>query len=444
LNKKIKAMKLNWIVPLAIFLFSYTVEAQNLKKNELKILKSVEANYSASVKLLEETVRVNSGTQNLEGVKKVGMIYKKFLDDLGFETRWVDMPPSMKRGGHLIGEIKGKRGKRVLLIGHIDTVFEPSTNDTGWKFMDSIAMGPGSNDMKGGNMVLLAALKALKDNELLKDRSIMVILHGDEESAGRPIDVSRKDIIELAKRSDAALCFETGTGFGEATVARRGSSGWKLTVTGRQAHSAGVFGRNTGGGAIYEASRILHRFYTELQEEYLTYNPGMIVGGTEVLLDSSGTSASVSGKTNIVANTAVVSGDLRFISEEQKNRARDKMRKIVSESLPVTSAVIEFNDGYPSMPPTDGNMALLAELSKVSVDLGKNEVKPYNPGARGAGDISFIAQYTHCLDGLGPLGGRAHAPGEFVNLRTLLDIEKRAALLLYRLTNQEVVIDNKR
>ena len=428
---------------IALLLVSSMVLAQKLKREESQILKSIERNYPISVKILEETVNVNSGTQNIQGVKQVGIIYKKILDELGFTTRWVDMPASMKRGGHLIGEIKGKKGKRVLLIGHMDTVFEPTGSTDGWKMMDSIAMGSGSNDMKGGNMVMLMALKALNENDMLKDRNIIVILHGDEESAGRPLDISRSDIIEAAKRSDVALCFETGTGFREATVARRGSSGWRLTVTGRQAHSAGIFSKNTGGGAIYEASRVLTRFYSELQEEYLTFNPGMIAGGTQVELDSSGT-ARVSGKSNIVANTATVTGDLRFISEEQKARTHEKMKKIVSESLPVTSAEITFTDSYPSMPPTDGNMAVLQELSKVSTDLGQGEVKPYNPGLRGAGDISFIAQYVDCLDGLGPLGGRAHAPGEFVDLKSLLNIEKRTALLVYRLTNQNIHIENKK
>jgi len=433
---------MKFVTILTLSLFSFTAFAQ-LTKQELQIIKNVGKNYEESVSFLEKTVNINSGTYNVEGVKKVGLIYKQFLDELGFTTKWVDMPSEMKRAGHLIGEIKGKKGKRLLLIGHIDTVFEPESNFLTWTRKDSLAWGPGVNDMKGGNMILLYALKAMKEAGLLQDRQVIVILHGDEESAGRPLDVSRKDIVEAAQRSDVALCFETGTGFNYATIARRGTSNWHLEVTGKQGHSSGIFTEHAGAGAVYEASRVLTRFYSELQEQYLTYNPGIILGGTQLTTDSTGTEGRVSGKTNIIANTTVVNGDLRFISEQQKERIREKMKAIVAESLPGTKSVITFSDGYPSMPPTDGNMEVLKRFSKVNTDLGFGEVLPYDPGKRGAGDISFIAQYIDCLDGLGAMGGNAHAPGEFINLNSLVNIEKRVAVLFYRITNEKITVPKK-
>ncbi|MFD3002724.1 M20/M25/M40 family metallo-hydrolase [Pontibacter toksunensis] len=350
--------------------------AQKLTKEEKKVLQNVEKNHPEAVRFLEQTVNINSGTLNPKGVQEAGAVYKKLLEEMGFKTTWVDMPAGMKRGGHLIGELKGKKGKKLLLIGHIDTVFEPESPFQTWQVKDSIATGPGTNDMKGGNMVMLYALKALQEAGQLKDRQVIVILHGDEENPGAPLETSRKDIVEAAKRSDVALGFETGTGFNYATVARRGSSSWTLKVSGKQAHSSGVFSERTGAGAIYEASRILNRFYDELQEEYLTFNPGLMLGGTEVSLDESGTQGTASGKTNLVANTAIVKGDLRFLTEEQKNRAREKMKAIVAESLPQTNAEITFEDGYPAKPPTEGNLALLQVLSQVSQSLGQGEVKP--------------------------------------------------------------------
>ena len=415
-----------------------STNGQKLSKAEKQILKQVEKNHPASVRFLEETVNINSGTYNPEGVRAAGTLYKKMLDEMGFTTRWVEMPDSLERGPHLIGEIKGnKKGKRVLLIGHIDTVFEPDSPFQRWTSQDSIATGPGVNDMKGGNMVIMYALKAMQEAGQLKDRNIIVILHGDEEAPGKPLSISRKDIVEAAQRSDIGLGFETGTGFNYATVARRGSSSWTLTVKGKQAHSSGIFNENIGAGAIYETARILNSFYQELQEENLTFNPGLVLGGTKVNIDSSGTQGSASGKTNLVANTTIVRGDLRFISEEQKERARAKMRAIVAENLPQTEASITFEDGYPAMPPTPGNQALLKQLSKVSTDLGQGEVVAYDPGKRGAADISFIAQYVDGLDGLGVMGTKAHAPGETVDLRTLEDIVKRTAILLHRLTTAE-------
>lgn len=411
--------------------------AQKLSKTETKILKHIEQNNQASLRFLEETVNLNSGTFNVEGVKKAGAVYQKMLNEMGFKTTWVDMPAGMKRGGHLIGEIKGKRGKRLVLIGHIDTVFEPDSPSQRMEFKDTIAIGPGTSDMKGGNMVILYALKALHEAGQLKDRQIVVVLHGDEESPGSPLEISRKDLVEVAKRSDIALAFEGSTGFNYGTIARRGSSSWTLTVSGKQAHSAGIFTKGSGAGAIYEASRILNQFYNEVQEENLTFNPGLIMGGTQVSLDSSGTQGNAAGKINLVANKAVVKGDLRFLTEEQKERARTKMKTIVAQSLPQTQAEISFRDGYPAMPPTQGNRALLQELSKVSTDLNQGEVKAWDPAKRGAGDISFVAQYVDGLDGLGVLGGNSHALQEYVHIPTINNIVKRTAILIHRLTTNK-------
>jgi glutamate carboxypeptidase len=356
------------------------------------------------------------------------------LDALGFQTKWIDMPTEMNRAGHLFAERKGAKGKKVLLIGHIDTVFEPDSPFQKFSLQDSIAYGPGTNDMKGGNMVLLYALRALYNAKLLDNTQIIIALHGDEENAGDPKTISRREIIDAATRSDVALCFEASTGFNEATIARRGSSKWQLTVKGKQAHSSGIFSESVGAGAIYEASRILYQFYNEVPEELLTFSPGLIVGGTTVEMDSENSTGKAFGKSNVVPQEVLIDSDLRFISEEQKAQARIKMNEIVSKNLPHTSAEIVFEDSYPAMPPTDGNKRILEILSKLSVDLGQGPVVPYDPGKRGAGDISFVAQYLDCLDGLGTMGGGAHSPQEYVDLRTINDLIKRTAILIYRLT----------
>lgn len=417
------------------FLWSHsTVCAQQLSKNEKKIISLIDKFGQEPVLFLEKTVNINSGTMNPGGIKEVGTLYKAELDALGFQTRWIEMPKEMNRAGHLFAERQGKKGKRLLLIGHIDTVFEPNSPFQKFSYQDSIAYGPATNDMKGGNMVLLYALKALYQAKLLDDTQIIIALHGDEENAGDPKSISRKDIIDAAKRSDIALGFETSTGFNDATVARRGSSKWQLKVKGKQAHSSGIFSEQVGAGAIYETSRILHQFYTEVQEELLTYSPGLIVGGTSVEMDVENSTGKAFGKSNVVPQEVLVDGDLRFISEEQKERAREKMREIVSQNLPHTDAEILFEDSYPAMSPTEGNMKILEMLSQVSVDLGQGAVKPYDPGKRGAGDISFVAQYLDCLDGLGVMGGGAHSPDEYVELNTINDLIKRTAILIYRLT----------
>jgi len=423
---------------LACVLFSAFLSAQSLNRTERKILKTVQANNQEAIDFLKKVVNINSGTLNLKGVKEVGMVFKDQFDQLGFNTSWIGMPLEMNRAGHLFAETSGSKGKKLLLIGHLDTVFEEDSPFQEFKMVnDSIAHAPGGNDMKGGNVIILYALKALHEHGLLKNRQVIVAYTGDEESTGKPLSISRKDLIEAAKRSDIALGFETATGFNNATIARRGSSGWSVKVKGRRAHSSGVFNDRVGAGSIFEMSRILHEFYTQVKgEEYLTFNPGVLLGGTFVDFDSANSKGTAFGKSNVVAQTAEVKGGLRFISEEQKERARSKMRAIVAQNLPQTSAEISFIDSYPAMGPTEGNKALLQSLSDVSEDLGYGAVAAYDPSKRGAADVSFVAQYVDCLDGLGTMGSRAHTPEETVNLKTIEALTARAAIFIYRLITQ--------
>ena len=423
---------------LLFLFFCVQLPAQKLSKVERKLVKTVEANNSEAIKFLENVVNINSGTLNAKGVREVGMVFKNAFENINFNSKWIEMPEEMNRAGHFFAETEGTKGKKLLLIGHLDTVFEENSPFQEFtRVNDSIAHAPGGNDMKGGDVIVLYALKALHANGLLHDAQIIVAFTGDEESTGKPLDISRKDLIEAAKRSDIALGFENSTGFNYATVARRGASGWQLEVEGKRAHSSGIFNERVGAGAIFEMSRILNAFYEEVRGgEYLTFNPGILMGGTFVDYDKTTGKGEVFGKSNVVSQTAMVKGGLRFISEEQKEEARNRMREIVTNNLPQTSATISFTDSYPAMVPTEGNNRLLAELNQVSLDLGQGEVIGYDPGKRGAADTSFVAKYVDCLDGLGTMGSGAHTPEETVNLNTIEDLTKRTAVLIYRLINQ--------
>jgi glutamate carboxypeptidase len=404
------------------------VQAQTLSPDEQKIAGYIDAHQVEEIALLEKVVNLPSPTENLAGVKQVGLLFKSQLESLGLTAKWIDMPAEMKRAGHLLAQTTGAKGKRVLLLGHIDTVL------SGEKFRreGNRAFGTGTVDMKAGDVVLLYALKALDAAGLLKDTRIIVMLTGDEETAGRPLEISRRDMVEAAKNADLALSFEAAAG-NRATVGRRGSSNWILEVTGQTGHSAGIFRNDAGAGAVFEAARILDRFYEALhQEKYLTFNASVIVGGTQAALN--GTDGIANGKTNVIPAKVMVTGDLRFISEQQKEAARAKMRDIVAHNLPRTSAKIVFEDRYPAMTPNEGNYQLLKQLDQVSQDLGAGKVDALDPGERGAGDIAFVSHLIPGLDGIGASGGGAHAPGEFVELDSLPLLTKRAALLIYRLT----------
>jgi glutamate carboxypeptidase len=423
------------IIFFSILLLSLTTSAQKLSKTERKIIQQVEKNHEESIAFLEKVVNMNSGTLNLEGVKKVGAVFQEAFKAIGFNTRWIEMPEEMNRAGHLFASIKGNKGKKLLLIGHLDTVFEENSPFQNFERMDSIAFGPGANDMKGGDVIALYALKALYELNLLDKASITVAFTGDEESTGKPLALSRKDLIDAGKEADIALGYETASGFNYATIARRGASGWKVETQGKRAHSSGIFNDRVGAGAIFEMSRILNAFYEEVRgEESLTFNPGTLLGGTFVDYDKQNSSGSVFGKSNVVAQKAVVNGGLRFISEEQKEEARAKMRTIVSQNLPQTSATIEFIDSYPAMKPSEGNLAVLEILNQVSQDLNLGEVLPHDPLKRGAADISFVADFTDGIDGLGTMGSGAHTPQETVNLNTMNALIQRSAILIYRLT----------
>lgn len=426
---------------LFVALVSISLQAQ-LSKTEKKITSYVETNNINALKLLEETVNINSGSLNFEGVYKVGQIFKAKLDALGFDTRWVD-GKSFSRAGHLVAYHTGKGpGKTLLLIGHLDTVFEPSSALQKYTLVnDSTATGPGVSDMKGGDVIIISSLEALKQAGLLKQMNIIVVMTGDEELSGSPLSLARAELIEAAKQADIAIGFEDGDSNPKtAVVSRRSSSGWELNVKGKAAHSSQIFTQEIGSGAIYEASRILIGFYEGLaSEKDLTFNPGMILGGNDVTRDAVLDGGTAFGKGNIVAKEAVVTGDIRAISPEQLKKAQTIMQEVVSKHLPQTEATLTFDEGYPPLAPADGNFELLKYYTKVSTDLNLGSVVAVNPRDAGAADISFTAGYVDmAIDGLGLFGGNGHTVDEYANLNWLPRQTKRAALLMHRLTQSSV------
>lgn len=403
---------------------------------EKQLIAYVDHHMESAMQLLITSVNINSGTLNIDGVKKVGALYAAELQKLGFTIEWVSEPDSLHRAGHLVATHTGKKGKHLFLIGHLDTVFEPDMPAGPYTVLnDSTATGQGVNDMKGGDVVIITALQALQATGMLKDMNVIAYFTGDEERSGNPHAIARQDFVERAKTCDIALSFESAGGLDHVVAARRGASGWFLDVTAKTGHSATILSENAGDGAIYEAARILNTFREQLgTEPYLTFNPGLILGGSEINLDTQGAKGTAAGKTNIISPATKVSGDLRFLREPQKDSARDKMRAIVANNLPGTHATITFSDGLASMEPTPGNLRLLAAVDKTSKDMGIGPVAMDDPAIRGAGDISDIGHYLDCLDGLGASGTGAHRAGETINLKQYPLLIQRAAILIARLS----------
>ena len=406
---------------------------------EQAMVRTVAQERDRHIALLERLVNQNSGTLNLAGVRAVGIMVAAELEPLGFTVRWVDMAES-GRAGHLIATHPGP-GHNVLLIGHLDTVFEVDGPFQTFQREGSRAVGPGIGDDKGGVVVIVAAMRALQASGQLDRVNVTIVLTGDEERIGEPAAVARRDLIAAGQVADYALEFENlavddGAEFG--TVARRSSTNWTLSTTGRTGHSSGVFNEALGYGAIYEMARILDAFQRELQEPNATFNVGVMVGGTPAAIDAEGFNVTASGKTNIVAETAIARGDLRTLTREQDARLRARMQTIVAGHLPRTGATLEFAEGgYPPMAPTEGNRALLARLNAVNRDLGLPLMAEFDPGRRGAADSGFVAGDVDTLGGLGVAGGGAHADGEWIDLDSLSRQALRAAVLVSRLSLDE-------
>ena len=419
-----------------------TPAAAALSPPEQAMLTTVDAEQARTTGFLQRIVDQNSGTMNFAGVEAVRRMVEPEFTALGFKTEWIDMKAA-GRAGHFVARHAGsKRGKRLLLIAHLDTVFEPDSPFQRWTPDGNWAHGPGAGDDKGGIAVIVAALRAMQAAGTLKNANITVFLTGDEEDAGNPLTVSRRDLITEGKKADVALDFEDlSTDDGPngpvdmGSIARRSAGSWTVTVTGRSAHSAGVGANNYG--AIYELTRILDQFRRELPEDKLTYNVGIIGGGQTAKLDGDRIRLEATGKTNIIAATAVARGDLRAISQDQIDRTRAKMRAIVAQSLAGAKAEITFDeDSYPPMPPTEANRALLAKLNVVNADLGLAQMGELDPAKRGAGDISFVAADVDGLVGLGPASDGSHTANEKVDIPSIFKQAKRAAILMSRLAKE--------
>jgi glutamate carboxypeptidase len=416
----------------------HAARADGLDTTEQRIVAAVKFRSPQALALLEKSVLINSGTMNPDGVRQVGQLFRAEFEALGFRTRWIELPPEMRRAGHLLAVREGGKGKRLLLLGHLDTVFEKGSSVPLWERQGERVRGQGVNDMKGGDVIMIEALRALRSVGALDKANVEIMFTGDEERGGQPLAVARADMVAMGKRADYALSFEGSSKFNgvdTASIARRSSGGWVLNVKGKPAHSMGVFSAQSGYGAIYETARILNAFREQVIEPSLTFNPGLVFGGTNISYAEDTATASAFGKSNVIARDSQVLGDMRYLSPEQGERARQKMQAIVSAgNLPGTSATISFNESYPPMPPTEAGRKLAELYSKASQDAGLDRIDILDPSLRGAGDVQFVAPYTVGIDGLGAQGRGSHTDDEDLEIASIERGAIRAALLIYRLT----------
>lgn len=394
----------------------------------------ISKNKQDQLKLLENLVNINSETSNVEGVKRNGEIIKSELEALGFNVKWHDLPSEMHHAGSLVATIKGNSRKKILIIGHMDTVFPIDSPFQRFTLSPDhqYATGPGVIDAKGGIVTILYAMKALHHIGELKNANITIVFTGDEELAAKPTSISRKTLIDIAKNSDIALGFEFALSSDELIVGRRGLDEWFLTSTGKSQHSATIFQANTGFGAVYETSRVLNEIQQHLSHTPgLTINAGLLLGGQKVHEDIETGTGSAAGRKTIVPAIAYAHGDMRFLSDQQRNEAQKNMLQISTHSLQGTKSSISFKPIIPPMQATKSNDELLALYSAINQKLGGSAIKAASPELRGGADISYTSPYIKAgLDGLGPWGKGAHTEAETLEIDALTIATQRTALFI--------------
>jgi glutamate carboxypeptidase len=422
-------------------LIALSVQTPMVTSQEQALAAFIDGHDAEGVALLEKVVNINSGTGNHAGVREVGNVFRAEFDALGFNTTWID-GAAFQRAGHLVAEHPGP-GPKFLLIGHLDTVFEKDSPFQKFARVggSTMATGPGVIDMKGGDVIILQALKALKSVNALDRMNITVVMTGDEEDGGRPLELSRKALVDAAKGAQYAIGFENGdSNVAHAVTARRGIQSWELRVKAKTGHSSQIFTAEAGNGAIFTAASILTKFKEQLgKEPHLTFNPGVFGGGTTAELEPGTATVKSFGKTNVIAAEAVVAGDMRALTMEQFAKTRAAMEAIVKAAAAdpsgTVTATITFGEGYPTLPPAPGNDALLAAFTKASEDLGLGTVTAVSPDRAGAADVSFISTHVKSvIDAVGMKGADDHSPKETADLTSLAIQAKRAAVTLLRLS----------
>jgi glutamate carboxypeptidase len=379
--------------------------------DEVRIVGWLAARRDQMLSLLAELVNIDSGTSDVAGVEAVAERIESFLRQSGLESVSIAGPP---HGRGLRVELAGRIIDRsVLLMGHLDTVFPiGEARRRPFALSDGRATGPGVADMKAGlvmNSFVLAAFSACGGNR----RSLVGLYTGDEE-IGSP---SYRPIIEAeASRADYAFNAEPGRISGNVVLERRGGAFLRLSIEGKAAHS-GIDVR-AGVSAIEElAHKILALHALTDFDADITVNVGVVAGGQSV---------------NTTAPNAEALIDLRFAKPDDRERMMTAISAIVAKRwIPGASARLDVTGEFLPLVPTLAATALFERYRTAANDLGF----AVNAEATGAcADAGFAAAAgATTLCGVGPVGGNAHSPAEYVDVETVAPRAQALALTILRL-----------
>ncbi len=358
---------------------------------------------------LEQMVNVDSGTLDKVGVDLVGSLLARRLEGLGFS---VERVAQAEYGDHIIGRKEGTGDNAILFLGHMDTVFPAGTAAARpFRIEGGRAYGPGVLDMKGGITALLHALEALKAtaDPAYQATPMTVVFNSDEEV----LSPTSRPIIEAEARQVRAVCvFEPARPGGEYVVARKGVGKYWLTVRGRAAHAGSQ--PEKGRSAIGEMAHKIVALHglTDLAEG-TTVNVGVVRGGE---------------RSNVVADTAYAEIDLRAPTLETAQRTDARIREIVATStVPDTTAELSGGLSFPPMVQSPRSQRLFDALQAAGRRLG---LDLRGTATGGGSDGNYASQFAPTLDGMGPRGSEAHSDREFMEVATLVERTKVAALFL--------------
>jgi glutamate carboxypeptidase len=367
---------------------------------ELDALRAaIDADVAAYLADLERLVNIDCGSYTPDGVDEVGRWVASFLEGIGAAVD-VRPDPSGRFGSTVVGTFDGTPGgPRVLLIGHMDTVFEPGTAAARpFRVDDGRAHGPGVSDMKGG---LLAGLTALAALDAAGHRPTVTFVANPDEEIGSPF--SGPVIRGIARDHDAALVLECARANGDIVSARKGIADLVVTIHGRAAH-AGVEPEK-GRSAILAAARLVEALQA-LNGRWptVTCNVGVIAGGT---------------RPNVVPETCRLEVDLRAASGAEFDAATAAMTELLSTTaVPDTTAEHEVTASHPPMEKSPATARLVALAVGMAGELGFELRDAATGGASDANTTASAGVPT--LDGLGPIGGDDHAPPEWLDLESVV------------------------
>lgn len=383
-----------------------------VSEQEKQITSWLAGQKEAMLELLRDVVNIDSGSYDKAGVDAVGARFECFFAEQGLLTR----REPMERYGdaiHVRLDDRLTNEKSIVLMGHRDTVFSKGeASRRSFRIENGRAYGPGVADMKAGLVMNAFVLTAF--SKLGGAPAPLVGLITSDEEIGSP--ACRPVIENVARGARAVLNSEPGRPDGNVVTGRKGGVFMRMTIEGRPAHSGGNFEKGISAiGELAHKIIAIHKL-TDLAKG-TTLNVGTIRGGEAV---------------NMVAPSAEAEIDLRYIDPPERAKTMAAIEEIVASStVPGTKATLEIKGEFLPLNPTAISDALFAHYRASARDAGLNVEGEFSGGCADSGFTAAVGCPTICA--VGPVGGAAHTPEEYLEIDSLVPRAQAMALAIMRM-----------